>query len=158
MDQKISDERIHQTFRKEIFEIFENEPYAKFLGIKLTDIGEGTAAAEVQVQPHMLNSHGTAHGAVIFALADFVFAAACNSYGKTSVGLSTTVNFMAAGKAGSKLKAVALEEKKNNRTSWYNIKVESEGELIASMEALAYRKSRYFVPVEKMDKPIPESI
>ncbi|MCQ6267300.1 hotdog fold thioesterase [Fictibacillus sp. WQ 8-8] len=158
MNQKRSEENIHKTFKKEIFEFFENEPYAKFLGIKLLELGEGTATAEVEVEAHMLNSHGTAHGAVIFALADFVFAAACNSYGKTSVGLSTTVNFMAAGRASAKLKAVASEEKKNNRTAWYNIRVESEGELIAVMEALAYRKSGYFVPVEEMEKPIPESL
>ena len=97
----------------------------------------------------MLNTHGTAHGAIIFALADYVFAAACNSYGKTSVGLSTTVNFMAPGLKGSRIKAIAVEEKKNNRTSWYKIRVESDGELLATMEALAYRKNHYFIPVEE---------
>ena len=60
----------------------------------------------------MLNTHGTAHGAIIFALADYVFAAACNSYGKTSVGLSTTVNFMAAGLNGSRSKQSLLKKKK----------------------------------------------
>jgi acyl-CoA thioesterase len=97
----------------------------------------------------MLNSHGTVHGAIIFAIADYVFAAACNSYGRTSVALSNTINYMAAGKKGSRLKATAIEEKKNYRTAWYKIRVESDGELIATMEALAYRKDHYFVPAEK---------
>ncbi|SDM69899.1 acyl-CoA thioesterase [Fictibacillus solisalsi] len=148
MKYDLSEQNLHERYKKEIFELFENEPYASFLGIRLTELGKGTAVAEIEVKDHMLNSHGTAHGAVLFALADFVFAAACNSHGKTSVGLSTTMNYMAAGKAGSTIKATAVEEKKNNRTAWYNIRLESDGELLAVMEALAYRKNDYFVPVQ----------
>ena len=110
------------------------------------EIGEGTAKAEIEAKGgHMLNSHGTIHGAVIFALADYVFAAACNSYGKTVVGLSTTVNFISAAKKGDVLEAVALEEKRNNRIGWYKINVTCKGALIATMEAIAYRKKEYFI-------------
>nr|WP_051263149.1 hotdog fold thioesterase [Tuberibacillus calidus] len=132
-------------------DVFKNEPYAKFLGIELTALGPGTASAQVRIEDHMLNSHGTVHGAIIFALADYVFAAACNSYGRTAVGLSTTVNFMAPAFRGKMLQAVATEEKRNHRTSWYRIKVESEGELVAVMEAMAYRKSSWFVSDEKIE-------
>jgi acyl-CoA thioesterase len=147
------DEReIHKKYYEQIFEIFENEPYAQHLGIKLIELGEGTATAELDVKDYMLNSHGTVHGAIIFALADYVFAAACNSYGKTSFGLSTTVNFMAPGMKGSRLRATATEEKRNYRTAWYKIRVESDENLIATMEALCYRKDQYFVPVENEGK------
>lgn len=144
----LTEQEIHQKYYNEIYQHFEQEPYAQFLGIKLLELKEGTATAELEIKDHMLNTHGTVHGAIIFALADYVFAAACNSYGKTAVGLNTTINFMAAGMKGSRIKAIAVEEKKNNRTSWYKIRVESNGELLASMEALAYRKNSYFVPVE----------
>src|SRR3954468_6757947 len=150
METKMTEQEIHQRFHEDIFKHLEQEPYAQFLGIKLIEIGEGTATAEIEVKDHMLNTHGTAHGAIIFSLADYVFAAACNSYGKTSVGLSTTVNFMAPGMSGSLIKATAKEEKRNNRTSWYKIRVESNGELLATMEALAYRKNHYFIPLEEM--------
>lgn len=149
MTVKITEEEIHRKYHREIFTYLEQEPYAQSLGIQLLEIGEGTATAEVVVKDQMLNSHGTMHGAVIFALADYVFAAACNSYGKTSVGLSTTVNFMAPGIKGSTVRAVATEEKRNNRTSWYKIRVESDGELIATMEALAYRKNQYFISISE---------
>ena len=145
----LTEQEIHGEYYNEIFKHFEQEPYAQFLGIQLKELGLGTATAELEIKDHMLNSHGTVHGAIIFALADYVFAAACNSYGKTSVGLSTTVNFMAAGMNGSKIKAIALEEKKNNRTSWYKIRIESNGELLATMEALAYRKNHYFISIEE---------
>ncbi len=144
-----TEKEINQKYQHDIFRFFEQEPYAKFLGIKLLEIGEGTACAELDVKDHMLNTHGTVHGAILFALADYVFAAACNSYGKTAVGLSTTVNFMSPGRNGSCIKASAVEEKKNNRTSWYKIRVEGDGELLATMEALAYRKKDYFIPIEE---------
>lgn len=149
MTHQLDEIELHKKHYDQIVEVFKNEPYAKFLGIELKELGPGTATAEVIIQDHMLNSHGTVHGAIIFALADYVFAAACNSYGKTSVGLSTTVNFMSPAFKGKLLQATAVEEKKNHRTSWYNIKVESEGELVATMEALAYRKNQYFVPVDE---------
>ena len=148
MNHNTGELELHKKHYDEILEHFKNEPYAKFLGIQLTELGPGTAAAEVEIKEHMLNTHGTVHGAVIFAIADYVFAAACNSYGKTSVGLSTAVNFMAPAFQGHVLKAVATEEKRNNRTSWYNIRIESEGELVATMEALAYRKNQYFIDVK----------
>ena len=143
-----TEKEISKRHQQDIFRFFEQEPYAQFLGIKLLEIGEGTECAELDVKDHMLNTHGTVHGAILFALADYVFAAACNSYGKTAVGLSTTVNFMSPGRNGSCIKASAVEKKKNNRTSWYKIRVESDGELLASMEALAYRKKDYFIPIE----------
>jgi acyl-CoA thioesterase len=148
LKQMINETELHHQYKEEIFKVMSNEPYAQFLGIQLKELGEGTAIAELDVKDHMLNSHGTVHGAIIFAIADYVFAAACNSYGKTSVGLSTTVNFMASGKKGARLTAKAVEEKKNYRTAWYKISVESDEELIATMEAIAYRKDHYFVPSE----------
>lgn len=148
MKKIINEQELHQKHYEQIFHTFEEEPLARFLGMKLVELGEGTAVAELDTADHMLNSHGTVHGAIIFALADYAFAAACNSYGKTSVGLSTTVNFMAAGIKGARLRATAIEEKRNFRTAWYKIRVESDQELVATMEALCYRKDHYFVPTE----------
>lgn len=151
MKNKLNETEIHHAYKNEIMKTLEKDSYAKSLGIKLVDLGEGCAVAEMAVKDSMLNMHGTLHGAVTFALADFVFQAACNSYGRISLGLTTTVNYMAAGKLGSVVTASATEEKKNYRTAWYKIRVESNRELIATMEAVAYRKESYFVPIEIVD-------
>ncbi|MET3293024.1 UNVERIFIED_CONTAM: acyl-CoA thioesterase [Brevibacillus sp. OAP136] len=142
------DEReLHRKHYDEIRAKLAQDTFGQFLGIKLIELGEGTATAELVVGDHMLNAHGTAHGAVIFSLADFVFAAACNSYGKTSVALSMYIGFLAAALKGNRLVATATEEKRNNRTAWYRIRVESDGELVATLDALAYRKNEYFVSI-----------
>lgn len=149
MARQLEDQEVHDTYYEQIRKTMEREPYANHLGIQLTELGKGTASAELQIEDYMLNSHGTVHGAVMFALADYVFAAASNSYGKTAVGLSTNMNFMAPGRSGAILTASAAEEKKTRRIAWYRITVESEGSLLATMEATVYRKDDYFVPIDE---------
>jgi len=149
--QFVDERELHRKHYDEICQKLQQDQFAQFLGIKLIELGEGTATAEVTVADHMLNAHGTAHGAIIFSLADFVFAAACNSYGKTSVALSMNIGFLAAAMKGNRLVATATEEKKNNRTAWYRIRVETEHGLVATLDALAYRKSEYFVQIDEQE-------
>lgn len=148
MKKHIDDTTVHEKNYDKIRTFMEEEPYAQFMGMKLTDFGPGTATAELVPTKDMLNSHNTVHGAVLFSLADYVFATASNSYGKTAVGVTTTMNFMSAGFPGEKITAVATEDKKNHRLAWYTIEISNEKELIATMQAMVYRKSEYFVPVE----------
>ncbi|KQU08236.1 PaaI family thioesterase [Peribacillus butanolivorans] len=142
---QLDDQDIHELHYDQIKQVLKDEPYASFLGMKLTKLGPGTAEAELIPDDRMLNSHGTVHGAIIFSLADYVFAAASNSYGKIAVGVTTNVNFISAGKRGETLTANAKEIKKNHKLAWYKIEVLNEKELIATMEAMVYRKNHYFV-------------
>lgn len=142
------DQEVHQKYYDQICEKLKKDPFAQFLGIEIIEVGEGTATAEVQVSESMLNAHGTTHGAVIFALADAVFAIASNSYGKASVALSMNIGFLAATLKGTRLRATAVETKKTNRTAWYRIEVESEGNQVAILDALAYRKNDYIIPID----------
>ena len=147
MKKQIDDIAVHEQYYNEIRTIMEKEPYAKFIGMKLKDFGPGTASAELVPTENMLNSHNTVHGAVLFSLADYVFAVASNSYGKTAFGVTTTMNFMSAAFLGETITAVAREDKRNHRLGWYNIEISNGKELIATMQAMVYRKNEYFVPV-----------
>lgn len=149
MRTRIDDETIHEKNYPQIRTFLENEPYAKFMGMQLTDLGPGTATAELVPTKDMLNAHNTVHGAVLFSLADYVFAAASNSYGKTAVGVTTTMNFMSASFQGEKITAIATEDKKNHRLAWYTIEVKNGEELIATMQAMVYRKNEHFVSIEE---------
>jgi uncharacterized protein (TIGR00369 family) len=62
----------------EINEIFEYIPFAQHLGISLTEVGDGYAAAELELTPELSsNPNGLiAHGGVAFTLADTVGGAA----------------------------------------------------------------------------------
>jgi acyl-CoA thioesterase len=149
MKTKRDDTEVHYQYAEEIREKLNRDTFAQWLGIELTDMGPGSAVAEMTITENMLNAHGTAHGAVLFAIADFVFAVACNSYGKTSVGLSVNIGYLAACQKGDKITAKAKEIKRNHRTSWYEVTVENEKEIVAHLSALSYRKNDYFVGGEE---------
>jgi acyl-CoA thioesterase len=149
MKTKHDEESLYYQYADEIREKLKEDTFSKWLGIELTDMGPGSATAKMVITQNMLNAHGTAHGAVLFALADFVFAVACNSYGKTSVGLSVNIGYLAACQKGEIITAKATEIKRNHRTSWYEISVENEKELLAHVSALSYRKNSYFVGGEE---------
>lgn len=145
---KIDESQIHEKHYEQIHEQVKNDPYAQSLGIQLTKFEAGTAEATLEVQSTMVNAYGTVHGAVIYALADHAFSVACNAYGKTSLGLSTTIQFIESAKPGDKIVARATEIKRNYRTGFYRIDVLHEQNLIATMEAVSYRKDHYFIELD----------
>ncbi|WP_249310289.1 hotdog fold thioesterase [Bacillus sp. FJAT-49736] len=145
---KIDEYQIYENHYEQIFQQVRNDPYAQSLGIQLTKFEAGYAEAILEVQEYMVNTFGTVHGAVIYALADHVFSVACNAYGKTSVGLSTTIQFIEAAKPGDKIIARATELKRNFRTGFYRIDIYHGGNMIATMDAVSYRKDQYFIELD----------
>jgi acyl-CoA thioesterase len=120
---KIDEYQIYEKHYEQIHEQVKNDPYAKSLGIQLTKFEAGTAEATLEVQSTMVNAYGTVHGAVIYAVADHAFSVACNAYGKTSLGLSKTIQFIESAKPGDKIVARATEVKRNYRTGFYRISI-----------------------------------
>jgi acyl-CoA thioesterase len=149
---KIDEYQIYEKHYEQIYNQVKNDPYAQSLGIQLTKFEAGFAEALLEVQSHMVNAYGTVHGAVIYALADHAFSVACNAYGKTSVGLSTTIQFIEAAKPGDRIVARASEVRRNFRTGFYRIEIFHEQNLIAIMEAVSYRKDHYFIELEEQEK------
>ncbi|MBM6618015.1 hydroxyphenylacetyl-CoA thioesterase PaaI [Bacillus suaedaesalsae] len=131
--------------KQNILDRVQADPYAKFLGIEVVDLNEGFAEVTMTVQDSMLNFHGAANGGVIFSLADVAFAIASNSYGQTAVGINVNVNYMTAGKLGDKLTATATEITKNPKLGLYRMVVmNQDGDLLASLEGMVYRKKEQF--------------
>jgi acyl-CoA thioesterase len=95
---KIDEYQIYEKHYEQIYKQVKNDPYAQSLGIQLTKFEAGFAEAMLEVQSHMVNAYGTVHGAIIYALADHAFSVVCNAYGKTSLGLSTTIQFIESAK------------------------------------------------------------
>lgn len=138
-------ERMNQLLKQEILDKVQTDPYAQFLGIEVIDTAEGFAEVKMKIQDTMLNFHGAANGGVIFSLADVAFAIASNSYGQTAVGIHVSVNYMTAGKLGDTLTATATEITKNPKLGLYRMLVKNqEGDLLASLEGMVYRKREQF--------------
>ena len=78
-------------------------------GVEIEDAREGFARVRMSLREDMLNGHRSAHGGMIFALADTAFAYACNSRNETTVAQSATIAFLAPAQAGEMLVAEARE-------------------------------------------------
>ena len=129
--------------REAIFERVAREPFAQKFGLKLVDLGEGYSKVTMSFTPDMENMFGMAHGGAIFALMDEAFQTACNAYGTIAVALNMTITYISPPAAGSTLTAEAKEYSRTAKTANYDIKVkDGQGNLIASCQALAFRKGK----------------
>jgi acyl-CoA thioesterase len=97
------------------------------LGIAITDVAPGRAAATMRITDDMVNGHGIAHGGYVFLLADTAFAFACNTYGERVVARGASIVFVAAVQAGDELIATGIERTRYGRNGVYDITVRRVG-------------------------------
>lgn len=101
------------------------------LGMVLKTIGPGQAIMSMTVTPDMVNGHGTAHGGLIFSLADSCFAFACNSRGERAVAAHCSITFLNPARRGDQLVASAREVARSGRNGIYDVSVTNGTEIIA---------------------------
>lgn len=102
------------------------------LGMRIERIAPGEATLSMEIADSMLNGHGLAHGGLIFALADSAFAFACNGYNQRTVGHQASITYLAPGRRGERLTAVAREVHRAGRNGIYDVHVTNErGEPVA---------------------------
>lgn len=119
----------------------DNDHFARHCGIELAGASGGSSKATLRVGQHHLNGVGTIHGGALFTLADFAFAAACNSHGTVAVAINCSISYVKAVSAGAVITAAARETSLGGRIGTYAIDITDEkGDLIAIFQGMAYRK------------------
>ena len=126
---------------------FERDQFAARNGISLLEVRPGYAKAQMRVEEHHFNCYRIAHGGAIFTLADFAFAAACNSHGTVAVAVNVNISFVKAAAAGMLL-AEAREVSRGPKLSSYTVHVTNEaGDLVAVFQGLSYSKKETLADV-----------
>ena len=129
---------IKEAMRQQV----QQEPFAQKLGLRLIEVDEGYAVVEMVCKEEMENIFQMTHGGAIFTLIDEAFEISCNSHGTVAVALNVNITYHRAPSPNSTLRAEAKEVSKTRKTGNYYITVKDDrGQLIASCQALAYRKS-----------------
>ena len=107
-------------------------------GLEIEDAREGYARVAMTLRPDMLNGHGTAHGGMVFSLADTAFAYACNSRNEASVAQQASIVFLSSAKAGERLVAEAREQAAAGRSGLYYVTVTApRGRVVAEFQGLS---------------------
>ena len=102
------------------------------LGMKLIEVRPGYARMQMSVREDMVNLHGTAHGGMVFTLADSAFGYACNTHNKVAVASSCSIDFLRPAHLGETLTAIAVEQALIGRSGVYDVRIENnKGELVA---------------------------
>jgi acyl-CoA thioesterase len=125
---------------EDIKRCLKNDRFAERTNVELLTVSPGHATTKMVLHPHHLNGLGSVQGGAIFTLADFAFAAACNSHGTVAVALNVSITFLKAATTGT-LWAEAREVSKNFKVGSYAVEVkDDQGDLVATFQGLAYRK------------------
>ena len=121
----------------------DSQRISRFFDMELEELGPGKAKVSMTCKPEMANILGMVPGTALFALIDEAFQAAVNGYGTVAVALNMNLTFHAAPPMGERLTATTRELNAGRRTATYFIEVsDSKGSLVASCQALAYRKNQ----------------
>jgi|SRR5690625_35607 len=105
---------------------------SEWLGVTISEYAPGYAKGHMQVREEMLNGFAIAHGGMVFAFADTIFAWTCNNPdgdGSTiTVAQGVDVNFLASPKLGSVLTAIGKVRASTGRSGLYDITVYDDQE------------------------------
>ncbi len=122
--------------------MFDNDPFSKWLGIKVDSVLRGSCTLSMVIKPEMLNGFGIAHGGITYSIADSALAFAANTNGKQSVSIDTQINHIETLREGDKIIAKATEESLKNRFAVYKIEIKKENTLVALFKGTVYRTNK----------------
>ncbi len=101
-------------------------------GITIEEARADYARISMVVRADMLNSHGIAHGGMIFALADTAFAYVCNGTNQATVAAQASIVFLDKVQEGETLVAEAMEVAHEGRAGVTRVAVRAgDGRAIA---------------------------
>lgn len=133
-----------------------SDTFSDGLGIVIEDAHPGFVAGRLTITEHHQNQHETAHGGVIFSLADAVFAHASNIHGVAAVALDTSMTFIRAARPGETLVAHCEERALRKRVAVYTVDVKTvSGEPVALFRGTVYRMPKEPSMEEKTVFPSP---
>lgn len=125
--------------REEVFALMSKDRFVERNGIRLVELGEGTATSEMVISDYHLNGNGTVQGGALFTLADFTCAAAANTHEKLTVSLDGSIDFIKAVSKGV-LTAKATEVSVRRTIASYRVDITNEeGKLIATFHSKLFR-------------------
>lgn len=129
----------------DLIKFFENDRFAYGNGMRIIEVSPGYAVAEMEISQNHMNAVNTVQGGAIFTLADYAFAAACNSKGFVTVAINVSISFLKSPK-GKVLMAKASEVSSSRKLCCYNVDVFDENN-----DIVARFTGNGFIKSEKLD-------
>lgn len=124
------------------------DAFSQWLGVEVLEAETGRAVVRMTVREEMVNGFGTAHGGIVFSLADSAFAFAINAGGTLSVAIDCLVSFPVAVRPGDVLTAIGVEDSTSNRLAFCVVTVRNQHDVIVGhFRGTGYRTTRQHLPI-----------
>ena len=104
----------------------------ELIGIRLLDLGAGYAKVALDLKPIHLNGVGLVQGGVLFTMADFAFAAACNYSEENVVGVETSMSYIKSVREGT-VYAEAREVSRTRSFTSCDVRVTDDKERLVAL-------------------------
>lgn len=118
------------------------DPFSRWMGIEILEVEVGRCVLAITVREEMLNSMGYAHGGITYTLADTAFGFASNTHGKYAVSIESSVNHIAAVKAGDRLVAEAFYDVTRHKLGFHLVEIKRDDEVVALFKGVVYRTQK----------------
>ncbi|MDO4245024.1 MAG: hydroxyphenylacetyl-CoA thioesterase PaaI [Deinococcus sp.] len=115
--------------------------YAQTLGMTVLEASPSLTRVALTVSASGLNMHGTAHGGLVFSLADEAFAVISNLEAQ-AVAAETHLSFFKAAREGDELIAVATPERVGRTLATYRVEVRRGDEVLALFLGTVSRREK----------------
>ena len=126
-----------------VHRMYDNDPFSKWLGIELLEVGEGISSLRLTVKPEMLNGFDVLHGGITYSLADSSLAFASNAHGRKSMSIETSISHTKPCKVGDILTTKTIERSLNNKIAIYDISIVNQhNETVALFKGTVYRSEK----------------
>ena len=123
--------------------MYKNDLFSKWLGIDIVEKRIGKSKLTMTVRQEMVNGFGIAHGGITYSLADSALAFACNSKGRKSMSIETSISHIKPCHVGDVLTAEAVEESLSYKIAVYHISVKNQdNETVALFKGTVYRTNK----------------
>ncbi|MDE2427291.1 MAG: hydroxyphenylacetyl-CoA thioesterase PaaI [Burkholderiales bacterium] len=127
--------------------MYANDAATRGLGMEIVAVAPGEATLRMRVRKDMLNGHQTCHGGFLFALADSAFAFACNSRNHATVAAGCSIEYLAPGREGDLITAIAREQVLSGRTGIYDVELRNQdGHQIAMFRGKSHKIKGEIIP------------
>lgn len=121
--------------------LWADDACARGLGMIVVEVGPDRAVVELTIAPSMANGFGTAHGGMIFALAESAFGFAANTGADDHVAAHAAVTFFKPVAVGARLRAEAALRHRATDGGLFDVTVTDEaGAVVAAFRGHSRRR------------------
>jgi acyl-CoA thioesterase len=129
--------------REELEQLLARDPFARLLGVAIEHADVGRVCLSLRLRDEHMNFNGSAHGGVLFSLADTAFGLASNARGVIAVGIHTDMAYSSPGANGEALIAEAEEISCTRRVGIYRVTIRrADEEVVAVFTGTVYRTDK----------------